>query len=162
MTLPKLPDSIASPQDLTALLLELREYARWYEHEMVKRKSGVKDQSVQPILSPETVTFIRSINDKEAMKPEQLDALLEELEAYKLRAPTATITLAAPAPTGLKKELAAWCRAELAADILIEFAYNRTLLGGMVIRYNSHVFDWSFRRQLTDSTLSFSEVLERV
>ena len=34
---------------LSALLFEVRDYARWYEHEFVKRKTGVASQSPQPI-----------------------------------------------------------------------------------------------------------------
>lgn len=160
--MPKLPDTIASPQDLTTLLLELREYARWYEHETIKQRSKVTKQSVQPILSPDTISFIRSNSANGPLRPDQLDKLIEELEVYKLTAPIVAITLAAPVPGHVKKELTTWCRAELSADILVAFDHNRTLLGGMVVRYNSHVFDWSLRRQLTDTPVQFSEVLARV
>lgn len=158
----KLPDSICSPQDLTALTLEVREYARWYEHESVKQRTGSKNRSTQPILSVTTAELLRGASTNGTLLPAQLDAIIKELEQYKASAPTVTLTLAAPAPEQVKKTLTAWCRAELSPTILVSFEFNRTLLGGMVVRYGSHVHDWSFRRALLTTPVQFSEVLARV
>lgn len=157
-----LPDSICSPQDITALILEVKEYARWYEHESVKQRAGTKTHSTQPILSVTTTTFLRGMSTNGTLQPAQLDTLIAELERHKASAPTITLTLAAPAPETVKKELTAWCRKELSPSLLVSFEYNRTLLGGMVVRYGSHVHDWSFRRALLTTSTKFSEVLARV
>lgn len=158
----KLPDTICSPQDLTALILEIKEYARWYEHESVKQRTGSKTHSTQPVLSGTTTTLLRSASTNGTLQPVQLEALIRELEKYKASAATITLTLAAPAPERVKKTLTAWCRTQLSPDILVSFEYNRTLLGGMVVRYGSHVHDWSFRRSLLTTNVKFSEVLNRV
>jgi F0F1-type ATP synthase delta subunit len=158
----KLSDDICSPQDLTTLILEVKEYARWYEHESIKRRATSAPQSTQPILSPTTAIFLRSVSTNGTLQSAQLDAIIKELENYKTSAPTVTITLAAPVTEHVKKMLTAWCRTELSPAILVSFEYNRTLLGGMVIRYGSHVHDWSFRRTLLTTPLKFSEVLARV
>lgn len=158
----KLPDTICSPQDLTALILEVQEYARWYEHESVKQRTGAKNRSTQPVLSVTTAAFLRSATTNGTLQPVQLDALIGGLEQHKAAAPTITVTLAAPAPEHIKKQLTAWCRTELSPSILVSFEYNRTLLGGMVVRYGSHVHDWSFRRSLLTTPVKFSEVLTRV
>lgn len=158
----KLPDTICSPQDLTALILEVREYARWYEHEAVKQRTGSKTHSTQPVLSQTTTLLLRSASTGGTLQPAQLDTILHELEQYKMTAQTITLTLAAPAPEHIKKTLTAWCRTELSPDILVSFEYNRTLLGGMVVRYGSHVHDWSLRRAILTTPVKFSEVLARV
>lgn len=159
----QLPDTICTPDDLTELLLEVREYAKWYEHESVKQRTGTKSSgSVQPILSVGTTTFLRSASTNGTLQPAQIEALIHELEVYKTNAPTITITLAAPAPVKVKTLLTAWCRKELSPTILVSFDYNRTLLGGMVVRYGSHVHDWSWRRSILGAKTPFSEVLARV
>jgi F0F1-type ATP synthase delta subunit len=73
-----------------------------------------------------------------------------------------TITLAAPATTGIKKQLTAWCRDNVAPDVLVRFEFNQTLLGGMVVRFGSHIYDWSLRRQILDGRTKFPEVLRNV
>lgn len=158
----KLPDTICSPQDLTSLILEVREYAQWYEHESVKQRTGAKNQSTQPVLSLTTTELLRGASTNGTLQPAQLDSLIKELEHYKASAPTITLTLAAPAPNQVKQTLTAWCRKELSPGILVSFEFNRTLLGGMVVRYGSHVHDWSYRRALLTTNVKFSEVLARV
>lgn len=158
----KLPDTICSPQDLTALILEVKEYARWYEHETVKQRAGSRTRSTQPVLSTTTAAFLRSAGTNGTLQPIQLDAIIHELEQHKTTAPTITLTLAAPAPERVKKTLTAWCRTELSPSILVSFEHNRTLLGGMVVRYGSHVHDWSLRRAILTTNTKFSEVLTRV
>ena len=158
-----LPDTVCSPTDLTALILELREYGRWYEHEYVKRRSGAASpQSTPPVLSVTTAGFLRNASKNGSLQPSQLDDLLASLEIYRQTAPTITLTLAAPATERIKTTLTAWCRKELSPGILVSFEFNRTLLGGMVVRYGSHVHDWSLRRQLLTTKTSFAEVLARV
>lgn len=159
----KLPDDICTPTDLTALVLEIREYSQWYEHEYIKRRAGsASPVSNQPVLSITTAGFLRSISQNGSLQPTQLEVLLGELEHHKQQAPTIAITLAAPATEPVKKTLTAWCRKELSPDILVSFEFNRGLLGGMVVRYGSHVHDWSLRRQLMTTKTSFAEVLARV
>lgn len=158
----KLPDSVCSPNDLTALILETREYAKWYEHELIKKRAGSAARSVPPILSPTTGLFLRGLNQSGSLMRVKLEQTLGELEAYKKSAPSITLTLAAPATESVKKVLTIWCRKEISPDILVSFEFNRTLLGGMVVRYGSHVHDWSFRRQLLNNKVRFSEVLASV
>lgn len=158
----KLPDSICTPEDLSATLMEIREYSRWYKHELVKHQSGAKVQSTQPVISTVTAEILREKSAQQNVSEQHLDELIEELAKYKRTLPVISITLAAPASGQLKKTLTNWCRQNLATGILVSFAHNRTLLGGMVVRYGSHVYDWSWRRQLLNTPSQFSEVLARV
>lgn len=157
-----LPDGVSSPQDLTALLLEIQEYSRWFSHNSIKAQLKTKHATLPPTLSPPALELIRDASKKDLLNQQAIDTLIQELEAYKKTATTLTITLAAPPSSDLKKTLVAWCRQHITANVLVTFEFNSTLLGGMVIRYGSHIFDWSFRRQILAAHQNFPEVLRRV
>lgn len=158
----RLPDSISSPQDLTALILEVQEYTRWYTHESIKKQAGAKNKSDPPATSPATAEVIRAWEAKQPLSRERLETLVHTLTEYKASAPSLTLTLAAPPTRAVKAELVAWCRKNITPNILVTFQFNSTLLGGMVVRSGSHVFDWSFRRQILENRAKFPEVLRHV
>jgi hypothetical protein len=158
----KLPDSISSLQDLTSLQLELKEYARWFAHDAMKKRVTATSTSPAPVISPAAHEVIRDWHAKHAETQQSLDELIQTLDNYKKAATTITITLAAPPTADIKKTLVNWCRVNIAPNILVSFQFNSTLLGGMVVRYGSRVFDWSFRRQLLASRNIFPEILRRV
>lgn len=161
MTL-NLPDSIYSAQDLTAVTLEIREYARWFSHNAIAKRVTNKRVAEPPIMSPAATDLLREWSGKKELTQARLDELIKALEAFKRSAASVTITLAAPPTNDIKQTLVSWCRQNITADILITFQFNATLLGGMVIRYGSHIFDWSFRRQILAARSNFPEVLRRV
>jgi hypothetical protein len=152
----KLPETVASSQDLGALEREVRDYAKWFAHEAIKKRANVKHVSESPTLTPGAKELVRNADQAE------LDAIIETLKSYGQTAPSITITLAAPAPASLKATLISWCRENIAPNILVNFRFNAALLGGMVIHSGSRVFDWSFRRQLLENREHFPEVLRRV
>lgn len=154
----KLPDNVSSSQDVMDLVIEARDYARWINHDSIKKRVNPKSKTEPPTLSPITNELI----NMNSIDQSNLDELIDSLESYADKAPSITITLAA-APTGdIKTSLTGWCRKNLASNILVNFRFNSTLLGGMVVRYGSHIFDWSFRRQILESGKNFPEVLRRV
>ncbi|HET8883890.1 MAG TPA: F0F1 ATP synthase subunit delta [Candidatus Saccharimonadales bacterium] len=157
-----LPSSVASSQDLTALLLEVRDYARWVAHESIKKRVDTKGASEPPILSPALTELLRGQGFKKPLDRQNLDELIKALEKYHATAPSITLTLAAPPTSDIKKTLVTWCRENIAPNILVTFQFNTTLLGGMVVRHGSHIFDWSFRRQILAARNQFPEVLRRV
>ena len=158
----RLPDSVASSQDVTALQLEVREYARWFTHESIKQRTSAHHKSEAPALSSACTELLATQGGKKGLDRTSLDTLVKELEHYNRTAPTITLTLAAPATGSIKASLVKWCRTNIAPDILVNFQINATILGGMVVRYGSHVFDWSFRRKILASRDVFPEVLRNV
>ena len=70
-----------------------------------------------------------------------------------------TITLASPASLEAKEALAKWCRENLHSEILISFQYSSAILGGMILRTGSKIYDWSFRKKITENSKPFTEVL---
>lgn len=158
----RLPDSIATSQDVTALQLELREYARWFAHEAIKQRTGASQASTPPTLSSAAQDIIASQGGKKGITRESLDSLVKDLDHYTRTADVITFTLAAPPTSSVKANLVKWSRTNIAPDILISFQFNATILGGVVVRYGSRVFDWSFRRQILANRAAFAEVLRNV
>jgi hypothetical protein len=155
----KLDSTISSPQDVQSLIDELRAYARWFSHNTVKQRLKVRGKTAEPELSPAARALVRELKP---VSTASLDSLLATLDTYKSKAPLVTITLAAPPAAGIKKSLVGWCRDNLAPNVLVNFQFNAAILGGLVVRTSSRVFDWSFRRQILDNRSHFPEVLRRV
>lgn len=154
----KLPDSVASLQDLTSLILELREYNKWYSHQSIKNKIGAKAKSETPTLSTAASEILR----EKPFDKRDLDAIIKELESCKKTLPSISITLAAMPTSKIKLNLVEWCRKNISPNILVNFEFNSNLLGGMVVKYGSRIFDWSFRRQLMAERNIFPEILRNV
>lgn len=158
----ELPPVVCSLQDVKILAREVREYASWYRQNQVKKRFGAKKTDSQPNLSPATREVLGDFSIKNTLSSTSLDELIAALDNFGAGTPEITFTLVAPATTAVKKSLVAWCRKNIEPDILVNFEFNSNLLGGMVLRYKSRVFDWSFRRQILDNRQKFSEVLARV
>lgn len=158
----KLPSSIASSQDLTALLIEVRGYSQWFAHESIKKRIDAKYSSEAPVMTSGAMELLREWKAHQQINGQSLDVLINTLNDYTKTAPSITVTLAATPSSGLKTSLVTWLRGNIAPDIMVNFRFNATLLGGMVISYGSRVFDWSFKRQLLASRENFPEVLRRV
>jgi hypothetical protein len=158
----KLPDIIASPQDVTSLFFEIKDYSKWFLHESIKVESSIKKVVKSPEMSPGAKELLHDWSTKNPITRTSLDELISILEKYTSEAPVMTIVLAAPATNDIKSKLVGWCRNNLAKNMLVNFSFNTSLLGGMVIRIGSHIYDWSFRRQLLDNKSKFPEVLRNV
>ena len=157
-----LPASIASSQDLAAVITDVHTYAKWASRELIKQRVSGKSTGQQPEISPEASDIIRTWSKGKPLTQASIDSLVKTLDEHRKEAPSITVTLAAIPSGELKAKLVGWIRKELASDMLVNFRLNRNILGGMVVSYGSHIFDWSFRRKLLDSPITFHEVLNRV
>jgi hypothetical protein len=157
-----LPAEVSSRTDLKALQLEIREYARWYAHNAIKKQLKARHATAAPELTPAASALLRHWQSAKPLNRQSLDELIRLLADTEDHAKYLTITLAAPPTTGLKKLLVGWCRDNIAPDVLVNFEFNSTLLGGMVVRYGSRIFDWSFRRQILENRQQIAEALHRV
>jgi len=158
----KIPTSVASSQDFASIVMEIHEYAKWFAHESIKASTNVKHVVQQPAMTPIAIEILREWELKNPLNQHNLDLLIENLQDYTKNAPSITITLAAPPTSQVKTALVGWCRTNIAPNILVNLRFNSTLMGGMVVRYGSRIFDWSFRRQLLAARSGFPEVLRRV
>ncbi len=157
-----LPTDVYSPSDLAALTLEIREYAKWFGQYVNAQRAGSRPNTAQPELSPIASNLIRDYAKLSPMTTERIDEIIATLEQAAMHAPVITITLAAPAPSEVKKQLTEWCRRELSPSVLVAFRFNAHILGGMVVRVGSRVYDWSFRTQLMNKRRGITEALSRV
>jgi hypothetical protein len=158
----QLPSTVSSLQDLSTLTLEIREYAKWFAHNAIKERVHAKNVTPPPSLSPGATELVRSVGSKKLLSSSDLEQLIAALEEAKKSAPAITVTLAAPATADVKRQLVEACRKHVADNALVSFKFNSGLCGGMVIHYGSHVFDWSFRRQILANRAKFTEVLRSV
>ena len=157
-----LPSTVVSPQDLASLLLEVRRYNTWFQAELIKQRTGVLASAETPDISAEATTLLASYATDGHLTSETLTTLIAELERIKKTAPTITITLADIPSGALRAELASWCRTNISPSMLVQFSCNRRILGGMVVRYGSRMFDWSFRTKLLANKAAIPEVLRRI
>jgi len=157
-----LPSSVSSPQDLTALTTDVQSYAKWLSQYSIASKAKTSYSAAHPEITPAAIELIRAASDQKSITEKQVDELIADLESFAKTAPVMTITLAAPLSVGTKKTLVDWCRTSIHPNILITFQFNSLLLGGMVLRTGSTIFDWSFRRSLLERKTRFTEVLDRV
>lgn len=158
-----LPDTITSKQDLLDLVQELHDYSKWLSHANILKRTKTKAQNQEDYeLSHDAKSIIKNSDISAISDTTALSNLIEEITKYSKSAPKITITLAAPATNDIKKILTGWCRNNLSNKMLIDFEFNRVILGGMVIRFGSHIYDWSFRRQILENRDKFPEVLRNV
>ena len=157
-----LPASISSPSDVTALILEIRTYEQWYGQYANAQRVGSHYKEAQPELSSVASEVIRAWAAAAPLTQARIEELITSLERVQKTAPVMTITLAAAATADVKRSLVTWCREHIHEDILVTFRFNATILGGMVVRFGSHMYDWSFRTQLMNARQRFPEALNRV
>ena len=158
----KLPSSVASPQDLNELLGDAQDYASWLSHQANIKRVSSKRATAAPVLSPSLKELLLANNLMTDASSQDIEGLVDSLQQFKHSADQVTITLAAPVTTDVRHSLVDWCRSNINQNILVAFQVNSTILGGMVVRYGSHIFDWSFRRQLFSNRQKIAEVLHRV
>lgn len=158
-----LPETVWSPEDLAELIGDLQRYSQWLTGYYVKQRATPNGRATNPpTVTPAAVAYLQMLHAQKALTSDHLEALINELQTLLNTAPQVTFTLAGPPSNGLKKSLIQWCREHVAGDVLVSFQFNKTILGGMVVRYGSHIFDWSIRRQLLANRDKFAEVLRNV
>ncbi len=157
-----LPPNISSRSDLSALILEIRTYTKWYGQYVNAAKVGVQFTAAQPELSQTASTLLREHAAHTPLSPETLDQLITALLDVEKNAPSISISLVGPAPAEVKAAIVAWCRTNLHESMLVTIRFNSTILGGMVVRSGSRIFDWSWKRAIMDNRGRFAEVLSRV
>jgi hypothetical protein len=153
---------ILSEQDLKAAILEVKKYSTWYNQTAVKMKVTNNNSYEPPVISAVATIIINDWLGGNQPTPKAIDELITALEDFADTAPRVTVTLAAPAPNSLKQTIALWFRENIAPNTLVNFKFNSTILGGMVVVYGSRIYDWSFRRQILVSREKFPEVLRNV
>jgi hypothetical protein len=157
-----LPNSMSSEQDLRSAILEIQNYAKWFSQNSIKTRYADSKKIEPPALTPGVSQLIDLYGGEKDLTKEKIDELVKQLKQLNETLPKVTITLAAPASSSIKQNIVEWCRKNISQNVLVNFKFNANILGGMVIVYNSHIYDWSFRRQILANRYRFAEVLKNV
>lgn len=157
----ELPPHVASEQDLSQLLLHIQHYRQWLNQNAAKQQVGASTEEGSTI-PDEAATLIEDWLNGQQLTTKTIDQLITTLEDFKVTASKITITLAAPPGPQIKTHLTDWCRSNLDRNVLVNFSFDRTILGGMVVRWGSHIYDWSFRKQILNNRQRFVDILRYV
>lgn len=157
-----IPDSISSREDLAAVIQEIRTYANWLQQHSIAKRVGATGRSDKPELSAAAVAIMTNLAGDAPLDASLVDTLITALDVLHRSAESITITLAAPVTSDVRAQLVAWMRNNIAPNVFVTFSFNSTLLGGMVVRCGSRIFDWSFRRQIMNERHTIGEVLRHV
>jgi len=155
-----LPSTIASSQDLNDIILDIREYAKWYSHNAIKKAGSKKSEN--PDISSTAKEILRQYSDSNSLNSSGISELIEYLERLRSDAPTISVTLASVPTSDLKKSIVEWSRSNLDPNVMVKFQFNATILGGLVVKCGSRIFDWSFRRKILDNRSKYPEILRNV
>lgn len=154
---------LSSPMRLTQVEGELQQYALWYAHSKIQRQVGAGNSTADaPKLSVPTLALLAEVQKEQAITGDSFDDIIARLKTITQTAPSVTVTLAAAPSEGLKQTIVSWMRTQVDPNALVTFQLNSAMLGGLVVRLGSHMYDWSFRRQILDKKGQFAEVLNRV
>ena len=159
----KLPDSIYSLEQLEAIIFELREYVDWSRSAAIKRQVTAKaDEQAPPAWSHEMQAVVASYGDGKPLSTADVEELIKELKTYKKNAPVVHLTLAGMPGPAQRAKLMAWFREHVNPAVMLSFGANRAILGGMVIRAGSHIYDMSWRREFLAGRDKLVEVVSNV
>lgn len=153
-----LPPTVASRQDVARLRTEVERYQAWVRQYQNAAKRDIRYQHEQPALSDAASIIIRQWLESK----QSLDTLTAQLSHTAKSAPSITLTLVAPAPASVQSSLVSWARTQLNPSMLVEFRWNANILGGIIARTDSGVYDWSYRNKLLSSRAKLVERLMHV
>jgi hypothetical protein len=160
----RLPEDIYSPEHIDSCLIKLGQYAgilRQKEHRQKLKLDGpgaVGEDELAGQLEKLLGASGLGLNPTSS----GVDNLIEALENFRASAPVVHVTLAAMPGPGLKKQLAEWMRKNLYHNLLVSFGYNREIVGGMVVRTASHIYDFSWRAKLYEKREVIPGILRRL
>lgn len=153
-----LPDTIASRQDVARLRTEVERFQSWSRQYQNAAKRDIQYQHEQPLLSEAATRIIRHWLEAKQSSTD----LIKALSAVADQAPSITLTLASPPPPAVQTELVKWVRSHLDKQMLVEFRWNSSILGGIIAQTNNALYDWSHRNLLMASRDKLVERLMRV
>lgn len=146
----ELPKEVYSPSQVGALLRELADY-----REAVGEAARVKKVTGKPKALPEESVVLHGLT-----KGSTDDAFLAELEENLRRVvdkPCVSVTLPGLPTERLKLEIVSWFR-RLNPTVLVSFMTDRTLAGGIVVRTEHTLHDWSWRRRLWENRHALARI----
>jgi hypothetical protein len=156
----QLPTDLYSPDQLGAVILELRSYLSLLRDTSV-RAHLAQAEAGAPHASALLLGVLRSTNI-ELTDQLKIEKALKELEVIRSKAPAAHLMMAALPNRDLKRKLIDWFRTEIHPYMLLTFATRTDIGGGVVIQAGSHIYNYSFRQQILSHKGRISEIFNSV
>lgn len=144
-----LPNDIYSPDQISALTMELRHYID-ARHDASRRSDH--GASAQLAMSAQLSSAAESVGNMTAPQ------LLEELEKILKSSPVVHVITAGLAGNQLKQQITSWFRDNVHESTLLDFTERRDLGGGVIVRAGSRIYDFSFKRRILDNKHRISEI----
>jgi hypothetical protein len=144
-----LPNEVYSPDQLSAITMELRAYIG-AKHDAARRSDH--GGALEPAVSSALRSIIDSAGNSSA------DQLLSDMEQLLKSAPTIHVITAAKPNSTLKQQITNWFRTEIHPSAMLTFAERRDLGGGVIVRAGSHIYDFSFKRKILDNKHRITEL----
>lgn len=159
----RLPEDIYSPEHLDTCLVKLQQYTAILRQKEHRSKMKIDGPMVtEDELAGNLEKLLNSAGLGKNPTSSSIETLIEALEKFRQSAAVVHITLAAMPGPGLKKQLAEWMRKNLYHNLLVSFSFNRELVGGMVVRTASHIYDFSWRARLHEHRDVIPKILRRL
>ncbi len=156
-----LPLDLYSPEQLSAIIIELRAHISAVRDAAVRAKA-VHDDTPAPV---HTSALLTATLHEAGIKPTDQAAtekLLKQLEAIRDKAPAVHLMLASLPNRDFKRKLTDWFRSEIHPYSLLTFATRADIGGGIIVQAGSHIYNYSFREQILSHKNRISEIYNSV
>jgi hypothetical protein len=157
----KLPLDLYSPEQLSAIIIELRSHLSALRDAAARAKAAHGEAPTMP----HTSALLLGALHESGTSPTDLAAgekLLKELEAIRDKAPAVHVMMAALPNRDLKRKLTEWFRTEVHPYTLLTFATRADIGGGFILQAGSHIYNYSFREQILKNKSRLSEIYHSV
>lgn len=153
-----LPPDLYSPDQLTAVMMELRSHITTLR-ELRAHSRAADSTEFSPSALLLGTLHAAAVPQTDRSKAE---ALLKELTSLRAEAPIVHLTLAGLPPRTLKRQLTEWLRTNIHPHLLMTFAARSDIGGGLILTAGSHIYDFSFRRELLENKHRIAEIFNHV
>jgi len=155
-----LPLDLYSPEQLSAVIIELRGYISALRDTAVRAKAAHATAGTPHA----SALLLGTMHESATKATDQADTekLLKQLEAIRDKAPTAHLLMAALPNRELKRKMTDWFRTEIHPFALLTFAVRADIGGGFILQTGSHVYNYSFREQILSHKSRISEIYNSV
>lgn len=161
-SLPQLPVDLYSPEQLSIVLLELRQHLVELRQATLRAKVSKKAESVEaPHFSALLTSLLHGVKVK-LTDVEGLERMVKQLETLRNQAPTVHIVLSALPNRTVKRQFTDWFRANVHPATLMTFAARGDIGGGAVLQAGSHIYDFSFKETLLKNKPKIAELFAHV
>lgn len=157
-----LPLSLYSPRQIDVYLVELEFYLTWLREQAVKRQASQLKKAEKAPLTAELTQFLDTFTAGKKDDPAQVEQTIIYLKRLKQHAPLVHVTFPTFASSSIKESVVEWFRKNVSDEILVAFTVDTSILGGIIIRTENNIYDYSFINRLIKDRGKFPEIMRNV